>query len=150
VVLTAGVQDRDGAKPVLLDTRLRTRVRFVFADGAFAGRLLDWAQTLLATTLHIVRKPAGQQGFAVIPRRWAVARTFAWLTAHRRLARDYERHSATSEAMIRWAAIDTITRRIRWTQWHLSIRLAWALSKLSFPWQRGTFVYPGADTPTSS
>jgi hypothetical protein len=41
VVLTAGVQDRDGAKPVLLDTRRRTRVRFVFADGGFAGRLLD-------------------------------------------------------------------------------------------------------------
>jgi transposase len=112
VVLTAGVQDRDGAKPVLLDTRLRTGVRFIFADGGFAGRLLDWAQTLLATTLHIVRKPAGQRGFAVIPRRWAVERTFAWLTAHRRLARDYERHPAVSEAMIRWAAINTITRRI--------------------------------------
>jgi transposase len=112
VVLTAGVQDRDGAKPVLLDTRLRTRVRFIFADGAFAGRLLDWAQTILATTLHIVRKPAGQRGFAIIPRRWAVERSFAWLTAHRRLARDYERHPATSEAMIRWAAINTITRRI--------------------------------------
>jgi transposase len=106
------VQDRDGAKPVLLDTRLRTRVRFVFADGGFAGRLLDWAQTILSTTLHIVRKPAGQRGFAVIPRRWAVERTFAWLTAHRRLARDYERDPAMSEAMIRWAAINTITRRI--------------------------------------
>jgi transposase len=112
VVLTASVQDRDGAKPVLLDTYLRTGVRFVFADGGFAGRLLDWAQHVLATTLHIVRKPAHQRGFAVIPRRWAVERTFAWLTAHRRLARDYERHPAVSEAMIRWAAINTITRRI--------------------------------------
>ena len=112
VVLTAGVQDRDGAKSVLLDTRLRTRVRFIFADGSFAGRLLDWAHTILGTTLHIVRKPAGQRGFAVIPRRWAVERTFAWLTAHRRLARDYERDPAVSEAMIRWAAINTITRRI--------------------------------------
>jgi transposase len=112
VVLSASVQDRDGAKSVLLDTYLRTRVRFVFADGGFAGRLLDWAQQLLRTTLHIVRKPAGQQGFAVIPRRWAVERTFAWLTAHRRLARDYERDPALSEAMIRWAAINTITRRI--------------------------------------
>src|SRR3954447_13424926 len=65
VVLTAGVQDRDGAKPVLLDIRLRTRVRFIFADGGFAGRLLDWAHTLLRTTLHIVRKPADQRGFAV-------------------------------------------------------------------------------------
>ena len=75
VVMGASRQDVDGAKSVLLDTRLCTRVRFVFADGGFAGRLLDWAQTILATTLHIVRKPAGQQGFAVIPRRWAVERT---------------------------------------------------------------------------
>jgi transposase len=112
VVLSAAVQDRNGAKSVLLDTYLRTRVRFVFADGGFAGRLLDWAQQFLATTVQIVRKPAGQQGFAVIPRRWAVERTFAWLTAHRRLARDYERDPAVSEAMIRWAAINTITRRI--------------------------------------
>jgi transposase len=112
VVVTASVQDRDGAKPALLETYLRTGVRFVFADGAFAGRLLDWAQALLRTTLHIVRKPADQRGFAVIPRRWAVERTFAWLTAHRRLARDYERDPALSEAMIRWAAINTMTRRI--------------------------------------
>jgi transposase len=112
VVLTASMQDRDGAKPVLLDTYLRTPVRFVFADGAFAGRLLDWATTILATTLDIVRKPPEQRGFAVIPRRWAVERTLAWITAHRRLARDYERHPAVSEAMIRWAAINTITRRI--------------------------------------
>jgi transposase len=112
VVVTASVQDRDGAKPALLETYLRTGVRFVFADGAFAGRLLDWAHTVLRTALHIVRKPAGQRGFAVIPRRWAVERTFAWLTAHRRLARDYERDPAVSEAMIRWAAINTITRRI--------------------------------------
>jgi transposase len=112
VVLAASVQDRDGAKSVLLDTYLRTPVRYMFADGGFAGRLLDWAHQVLRTTIHIVRKPAGQQGFAVIPRRWAVERTFAWLTAHRRLARDYERHPAVSEAMIRWAAINTITRRI--------------------------------------
>jgi transposase len=92
VVLSAGVQDRDGAKPVLLDTYLRTPVRFVFADGGFAGRLLDWATTTVRTTLQIVRKPPEQRGFAVIPRRWAVERTFAWITAHRRLARDYERH----------------------------------------------------------
>jgi transposase len=112
VVVAASVQDRDGAKPALLATYLGTSVRFVFADGAFAGRLLDWADTILRTTLHIVRKPADQRGFAVIPRRWAVERTFAWLTAHRRLARDYERHPAMSEAMIRWAAINTITRRL--------------------------------------
>jgi transposase len=112
VVCAASMQDRDGAKPVLLQAYLASPVRFVFADSAFAGRLLDWASRMLRTTIHVVRKPAGQRGFAVIPRRWAVERTLAWLTAHRRLARDYERDPAISEAMIRWAAINTMTRRL--------------------------------------
>jgi transposase len=112
VVCAASIQDRDGAKPVLLQAYLASPVRFVFADAAFAGRLLEWATRFLRTTIHVVRKPAGQQGFAVIPRRWAVERTLAWLTAHRRLARDYERDPAISEAMIRWAAINTMTRRL--------------------------------------
>ncbi len=72
VVCAAGVQDRDGAKPVLLQAYLVSRARCVFADAAFAGRLLEWAARILRTTIHIVRKPAGQQGFAVIPHRWAV------------------------------------------------------------------------------
>jgi transposase len=112
MVCPAGRQDRDGAKTVLLWTYLATGVRFVFADGGFAGRLLDWAQTFLRTRIEVVRKPPGQRGFVVIPRRWAVERSLAWLTAHRRLARDYERDPAISEAMIRWAAINTITRRL--------------------------------------
>jgi hypothetical protein len=84
----------------------------VFADGAFAGRLVDWAARTLRTTLHIVAKPKGQKGFKLIPRRWPVERTFAWLTAHRRLARDYERSPTTSEAIIRWAAINQMIRRL--------------------------------------
>jgi hypothetical protein len=82
VVVTASMRDRDGAKPGMLEIYLCTGVRFVFADGAFAGQLLDWAHTLLQTTLHIVCKPADQCGFAVIPRRWAVELTLSWLTAH--------------------------------------------------------------------
>jgi transposase len=112
-VCAASVQDRDGAKGALLGLYLTSpRCRFVFADAGFAGRLLDWATNTLRTTISVVRKPADQKGFAVLPRRWAVERTLAWLTAHRRLARDYERHPATSEAMIRWAAIGLMTRRL--------------------------------------
>jgi transposase len=112
-VCAASIQDRDGAKGALLGLYLTAPTcRFVFADAGFAGRLLDWATTTLRTTISIVRKPADQKGFAVLPRRWAVERTLAWLTAHRRLARDYERHPATSEAMIRWAAIGLMTRRL--------------------------------------
>jgi transposase len=116
VLADAGVQVPTVSEKALRELRRRlgpAPFKALFdADGAFAGRLLDWAQTLLRTALHIVRKPAGQRGFVVIPRRWAVERTLAWLTAHRRLARDYERHPAVSEAMIRWAAINTITRRL--------------------------------------
>lgn len=111
---TVGRESRgyDDGETALLWTYLATPVRFLFADGGFAGRLLDWAQMFLRTTIEIARKPAGQRGFAVIPRRWAVERSPAWLAAHRRLARDYERDPTVSEAMIRWATINTITRRL--------------------------------------
>jgi transposase len=65
---------------------------------------------MLNLTLEIITKPADQREFVVYLRRWVVERTLAWLTAHRRLARDYERHAATSEAMIRWAAINQMLR----------------------------------------
>ncbi len=60
MVCTASRQDRDGAKTILLATYLTTPVRYLFADAGFAGRLVDWAQTVLRTTVEVVRKPAGQ------------------------------------------------------------------------------------------
>jgi transposase len=111
-VVAASWQDRDGAKTALLSAYLATPIRHVFADQGFTGRLIDWCRDTLRTTLEIVRKPADQRGFAVHPRRWVVERTLAWLTANRRLARDYERHPEVSEGIIRWAAIATTARRI--------------------------------------
>ena len=112
MVCAASVQDRDGAKSVLLGAYLSVAAAGSSSPTpAFAGRLVEWAARILGIIVHIVRKPAGQKGCGV-PRRWAVERTLAWLTAHRRLARDYERHPAHSEAMIRWAAINTMTRRL--------------------------------------
>jgi transposase len=111
-VMAASWQDRDGGKTALLSTYLATPIRHVFADSGFAGRLVDWATARLRMTLDIVRKPAEQRGFAVHPRRWVVERTLSWLTAHRRLARDYERDPAVSEHMIRWAAIGGMLSRL--------------------------------------
>jgi transposase len=112
-VCAACVQDGDGAKGTLLGLYLTSPTcRFVFADAGFVGRLVGWAAQTLRTTLDIVRKPADRKGFAVLPRRWVVERTLAWPTAHRRLARDYERHPATSGAMIRLAAIGLMIRRL--------------------------------------
>jgi hypothetical protein len=112
-VMAASWQDRDGAKASLLRRLPRhpdsARVR---RPGGFAGQLVEWARDTITVTLDIVRKPAEQKGFAVPPRRWVIERTLAWLTACRRLTRDYERHPEVSEGIIRWAAIAGMARRI--------------------------------------
>ncbi|MGM0361506.1 IS5 family transposase [Streptomyces griseoaurantiacus] len=111
-VVAANIQDRDGAKHPLLWTRLdRPRVQRIWADQGFASRLVDWARAILGRELEIVRKAPDQRGFQVQPKRWAVERTFSWITAHRRLARDHEQHPARSETMIRWAMIGIMVRR---------------------------------------
>ena len=113
IVTAANVQDRDGGKRAL--DRLRFRmpsVALVWADGGYAGRLVAWAQQALRVAVEIVRKKPGQRTFEVLPRRWVVERTFAWVTRCRRLARDYERSVAHSEAMVLWAMIGLMTRRL--------------------------------------
>lgn len=112
-VVAASVQDRDGAKRSLLWTRLHhPSIRKVWADQGFSGRLVDWSASILGRELEIVRKAPDQRGFQVQPKRWAVERTFAWMTAHRRLARDYETDPARSETVIRWAMIGIMVRRL--------------------------------------
>ncbi len=107
----AGRQDR-----LLFGASLTARVcRFVFVDADFAGRLVDWAVQTLGTTVSIVRKPADQKCFAVLPCRWVVERT---ADAADRASPDYERDPVTSEAMIRWAAIGLTTRRARGEDFH--------------------------------
>ncbi|WP_412556214.1 IS5 family transposase [Streptomyces glaucescens] len=112
-VITASTQDRDGARRPLLWARLDyPSVRKVWADQGFAGRLVDWTTHILGRELEIVRKDPGQRGFQVQPKRWAIERTFSWLTAHRRLARDYETSPTHAETMIRWAMIGVMVRRL--------------------------------------
>ncbi len=106
MVSTAAVQDRDGARPVLDAVRKAfPTVKLVWADGGYAGKLVDWAKTAARIALEIVRKPEGQRTFEVLPRRWVVERTLAWITKCRRLDHDYERLPATSQAMVKWAMI---------------------------------------------
>jgi transposase len=112
MVRPADVQDRADATSMLLGLYLTCGCRVVFADQGFAGRLVTWAWNLLGIIVHIVGKPAGQRGFQVHPKRWVVERTLGWLLAYRRLARDYERRPEISEAMIRWAAIGLLVRRL--------------------------------------
>jgi transposase len=113
LVTTASVQDRDGARPVL-DAVRKTfpTVSLVWADGGYAGKLVQWAKTAARIVVEIVRKPEGQRTFEVLPRRWVVERTLAWITKCRRLDHDYERLPSTSAAMVKWAMIGLITRRL--------------------------------------
>jgi putative transposase len=125
VVVTAGnVQDRDGAKLVLraLFDRIKKskfsrwcRLKLIWADGGYRGELIDWVKRMLGWTLEIVEKLEAQVGFQVLPKRWIVERTFAWLNRQRRLSKDYERLPETSEAFVYVAMIRLMVRRLAHT-----------------------------------
>ena len=78
----------------------------------YAGQLIGAVKSAYRITLEIVLKPVGQRGFSVLPRRWVVERTFAWLMRWRRLVRDYERLPETHEAMVRWAMVGLMLNRL--------------------------------------
>ena len=117
IVVTAGnVQDRDGAKLLLEkltdEEDIRKRLKLIWADGSYRGALVTWVAERFGWKLEIVEKPKDQIGFQLLPKRWIVERTFAWLVRQRRLARDYERLPETSEAFIYVAMIRLMLRKL--------------------------------------
>lgn len=113
LVTAASVQDRDAAVSLL--ERLRRvyfSVRLVWADGGYAGRLVDWAAGKLQLTLQIVKRSDDTTGFVVLPRRWVVERTLSWLMRSRRLVRDYETLPAMHEAMVLWSMTMLMSSRL--------------------------------------
>jgi transposase len=107
------VQDRDGAFMLLLRARrLFPFIERIFADGGYAGKKM--ARVVWRTgswKLEIVKR-SNAAGFEVLPKRWIVERTFAWISRNRRLARDFERYAATAAAFIRLAMIRIMLRRL--------------------------------------
>ncbi len=115
VVHSAGLQDRVGAKLVFAKLRgLFPRLRVMWADGAYAGQLGSWVQTvsLGRWLLEIISKDPQAKGFQVLPRRWVAERTFAWLGRCRRLSNDDEYLPDSSEAMLYLAMIRLMLRRL--------------------------------------
>jgi len=116
VVHAANIQDRDGAKILLALIREKfLRLRLIWADGAYAGKLLQWVSALRdhnPLKLEIVKRSDQRKGFYVLPRRWVVERTFGWLGRQRRLSKDYEFLTQTSETMIHVAMIGLMLRRL--------------------------------------
>ena len=82
------------------------------ANSSIGCRKTDWVQENLDAVLEIVERDEDQDGFEVLPRRWVVERTFAWLDRYRRLSKDYERTIRSSEGMIYLASIHTMTKRL--------------------------------------
>lgn len=113
VVTGAGISDAAGAKRVLARATWHfARLRRVWADSAYGGRLLPWVTEHCIWVLEIVKRIAGLPGFHVQPKRWIVERTFAWFGKYRRLSKDYEFHPDTSEAMIYIAMIHLMLKRL--------------------------------------
>jgi transposase len=113
MVTAASVQDRDGGRRVLEKAKMAMpSLAHVWADGGYAGKLLAFVHALCAITVQIVKIPKGQHTFEVLPRRWVVERTLSWISGCRRLDHDYERLPEHSEAMVQWAMIGIMVRRL--------------------------------------
>jgi putative transposase len=112
LVSAASLSDVVGAKLVVgRAARAGIRLKKVWADYAYRG-LASWAGWPFRAAVEVVTRLAGQRGFAPLPRRWVVERTFAWLTKYRRLRSDYERTCTSSEAFIYVAMTHVMLRRL--------------------------------------
>lgn len=114
VVSAANMTDATGAKLVLstLEHLTLQRLFKLWADQGYQGELEAFCYNQWHIQLEIVRAEEGQSGFEVQPRRWVVERTFAWLSKHRRLTKDYEKCPQSSEGMIYLASLRTMLRRL--------------------------------------
>ncbi|MGA1870532.1 MAG: IS5 family transposase [bacterium] len=111
VVHEARIQDRDGAKLVFMKIFGQfPRLKHIWADGGYSGKLIIWANLFGDWALEIVKRVG--KGFMILPRRWVVERTFAWIGRYRRMSKDYEYRTDTSESMIRIAMIQLMLRRL--------------------------------------
>ncbi len=113
IVHSANLQDRDGARYLLTYiAEWLPRVQPIVADGGYAGKLVRWVRDTFGWTLTVVKRTAEMVGFEVLPARWIVERTFAWLGNYRRLSKDYEGRTEVSEAFVYVAMIHLMLRRL--------------------------------------
>ncbi len=113
MVHPGNVQDREGAKLVLTPLiGQMPRMTKLWADAGYGGTLVAWVREEAGWDLEVVAKPPGATTFVVLPHRWIVERTFAWLGKWRRLSKDYEHLVASSVAVIPLAMIGLMLRRL--------------------------------------
>lgn len=111
IVHSAGIQDRVGARAVLMRLFCRfDTITTVFVDGGYTGKLIDWARQMFGYKVEVVKRDELHL-FRVLPKRWIVERTFAWLNWSRRLSKDYELCHTSAETMIHIAFAHQLLRR---------------------------------------
>jgi putative transposase len=100
-IQAANIQDRDGAKSLLQKAKpFMGKLKKIWADGGYRGAVVDWVKQNLEWDLEIVRKPRQQKTFQVLPKRWIVERSLAWLNHYRLLDKEHELNQENSEADI--------------------------------------------------
>ncbi len=100
-VLTADIQDRDGAKLLFSEIKEQMpRLQLIWADGGYRGKLILWVAVNCLWILEIVKHNDQLKVITVLPKSWIVERTFSWLNRNRRLSKDYERKPTSAEAWI--------------------------------------------------
>ena len=111
LVHAASIQDRTGAKAVFIGLlECFSRLKLIWADGGYSGKLVGWVRDFCGWTLEIVKRSDNVKGFKLLPKRWIVERTFAWFNFSRRLCKDYEHNHKSSEAMIYIAMIHRMAK----------------------------------------
>jgi putative transposase len=114
VVHAASLQDRVAAKFVLWNLiGMFTRLVVIFADGGYTGTLIEFAQRWGNWAVQIVKRNDEASGFKVLPKRWIVERTFAWIGRCRRNSKDYEQLCDSGESMVYIAMISLMLRRLK-------------------------------------
>ena len=113
VVYAANIQESDGAKLVLRRALGRfPRLKKIWVDQGYKAHFVEWAQAIRDWLIEVVARPEGIKGFRLLPRRWVVQRTFAWLGRCRRLSKDDEGLPETGEAWIHVAMIHLMPKRL--------------------------------------
>lgn len=113
VVHSADIQDRDGG--ILVFNRIKnalTQLVLIWADGGYRGQFVEKVRKIFHRKIEIIEKDPDQKGFVVLPRRWVVERTFAWISNYRRHSRDYELLTTSSEAMIYISMVQVMLKRL--------------------------------------
>jgi putative transposase len=114
LVTAASVQDPAGAGRAFARLEPHAqRLQTVYGDARYGGTLPNLIDNLTGWQVNVVEKPKDQKGFVLLPKRWVVERTFAWLGKYRRLSKDYEFEPESSEAMIQWAMVHRMVRLLR-------------------------------------